>query len=140
MRLLFSRVGEASAGGSMAYSFNHPAGMCPDCTGIGEQLELVEESMFDLVSPLFIVAHLDNHYLYSAGGGERHLAFAKYRDILDQVSPIVGTKFGDAVGHGFDFGNEIHGLLVALLLLAEAFLRFRQIYFFSIFLSFFYIL
>ncbi len=47
MRLLFSRVGEPSAGGSMAYSFNHPAGMCPDCTGIGEQLELVEESMFD---------------------------------------------------------------------------------------------
>lgn len=48
LRLLFSRVGKPSAGGSMAYSFNHPAGMCPDCTGIGEQLELVEESMFDL--------------------------------------------------------------------------------------------
>ena len=47
LRLLFSRVGEPSAGGSMAYSFNHPAGMCPDCTGIGEQLELIEESMFD---------------------------------------------------------------------------------------------
>lgn len=47
MRLLFSRVGNPSAGGSMAYSFNHPAGMCPDCTGIGEQLELIEESMFD---------------------------------------------------------------------------------------------
>ena len=47
MRLLFSRVGQPSAGGSMAYSFNHPAGMCPDCTGIGERLELIEESMFD---------------------------------------------------------------------------------------------
>ncbi len=46
MRLIFSRVGNPSAGGSMAYSFNHPAGMCPDCTGIGEQLELIEESMF----------------------------------------------------------------------------------------------
>jgi excinuclease UvrABC ATPase subunit len=31
----------------MAYSFNHPAGMCPDCTGIGERLELIEASMFD---------------------------------------------------------------------------------------------
>lgn len=29
IRLLFSRVGKPSAGGSMAYSFNHPAGMCP---------------------------------------------------------------------------------------------------------------
>ena len=47
LRLLFSRVGQPSAGGSMAYSFNHPAGMCPDCTGIGEKLELIEESMFD---------------------------------------------------------------------------------------------
>ena len=47
MRLLFSRIGQPSAGGSMAYSFNHPAGMCPDCTGIGERLELIEESMFD---------------------------------------------------------------------------------------------
>ena len=47
LRLLFSRVGRPSAGGSMAYSFNHPAGMCPDCTGIGERLELIEESMFD---------------------------------------------------------------------------------------------
>lgn len=47
MRLLFSRVGEPSAGGSMAYSFNHPAGACPDCTGIGEQIELIKESLFD---------------------------------------------------------------------------------------------
>ena len=47
LRLLFSRVGQPSAGGSMAYSFNHPAGMCPDCTGLGEQIELVKESMFD---------------------------------------------------------------------------------------------
>ncbi|MBQ7145006.1 MAG: ATP-binding cassette domain-containing protein [Oscillospiraceae bacterium] len=47
LRLLFSRVGQPSAGGSMAYSFNNPAGMCPDCTGIGERLELIEESMFD---------------------------------------------------------------------------------------------
>jgi excinuclease UvrABC ATPase subunit len=47
MRLLFSRVGEPSAGGSMAYSFNHPAGACPDCTGIGEQIELDKESFFD---------------------------------------------------------------------------------------------
>ena len=47
LRLLFSRVGTPSAGGSMAYSFNHPAGMCPECTGIGEELVLMEETMFD---------------------------------------------------------------------------------------------
>ena len=47
VRLLFSRVGSPSAGGSMAYSFNHPLGMCPECTGIGERMELVEDSLFD---------------------------------------------------------------------------------------------
>ena len=47
LRLLFSRVGQPSAGGSMAYSFNHPAGMCPDCTGLGERMELIKESFFD---------------------------------------------------------------------------------------------
>ncbi len=48
IRLLFSRIGEPSAGGSMAYSFNHPAGMCPECTGLGEQMQLKEERLFDL--------------------------------------------------------------------------------------------
>ena len=47
VRLLFSRVGRPSAGGSMAYSFNHPHGMCPDCTGLGERVELDEAKMFD---------------------------------------------------------------------------------------------
>ena len=47
LRLLFSRVGQPSTGGSMAYSFKHPAGMRPECTGLGEQTELIKESMFD---------------------------------------------------------------------------------------------
>lgn len=47
IRLLFSRVGTPSAGGSMAYSFNHPHGMCPACTGLGEQVQLDETLMFD---------------------------------------------------------------------------------------------
>lgn len=48
VRLLFSRVGKPSAGGSMAYSFNHPHGMCPDCTGLGERVQLDEDSLFDI--------------------------------------------------------------------------------------------
>ncbi|WP_184968925.1 ATP-binding cassette domain-containing protein [Nonomuraea endophytica] len=48
LRLLFSRVGEPSAGYSNAYSFNDPAGMCPLCQGLGvaatvEVAELVDE-------------------------------------------------------------------------------------------------
>jgi excinuclease UvrABC ATPase subunit len=47
LRLLFSRIGHPSAGGSMAYSFNHPMGMCPACTGLGEKLTLKKDSLFD---------------------------------------------------------------------------------------------
>ena len=47
IRLLFSRIGKPTAGGSMAYSFNHPMGMCPECTGLGEKLVLREELLFD---------------------------------------------------------------------------------------------
>lgn len=47
IRLLFSRVGKPSAGGSMAYSFNHPLGMCQECTGLGVSLVLNEDLLFN---------------------------------------------------------------------------------------------
>ena len=70
LRLLFSRVGQPSAGGSMAYSFNHPAGMCPDCTGIGEQMELIEGSMFDTDKSLSEGAILFSQF---SSGWQTHL-------------------------------------------------------------------
>ena len=48
IRLLFSRVGQPSAGGSMTYSLNHPHGMCPECTGLGEKVTLDESKLFDM--------------------------------------------------------------------------------------------
>lgn len=35
IRVLFSRHGTPSAGSAAAYSFNDPAGMCPECDGLG---------------------------------------------------------------------------------------------------------
>src|SRR2546430_8895117 len=35
LRIVFSRLGEPSAGPSFHYSFNHPAGSCPRCAGTG---------------------------------------------------------------------------------------------------------
>src|SRR3954447_8384972 len=37
LRLLFSRIGEPSAGGAIHYSFNDPRGMCPECGGLGKK-------------------------------------------------------------------------------------------------------
>lgn len=52
VRLLFSRCGEPSAGGSMAYSFNHPLGMCPHCTGLGKSYVLQQDRLFDFSKTL----------------------------------------------------------------------------------------
>ncbi|MFH8343702.1 ATP-binding cassette domain-containing protein [Streptomyces sp. NPDC018045] len=35
LRVLYSRCGTPSAGEATAYSFNDPAGMCPECAGLG---------------------------------------------------------------------------------------------------------
>ncbi|MET9066143.1 excinuclease ABC subunit UvrA [Streptosporangium sandarakinum] len=40
LRLLYSRVGTPPAGYSNAFSFNDPAGMCPECEGVGRKVAL----------------------------------------------------------------------------------------------------
>ncbi|MBB1033161.1 excinuclease ABC subunit UvrA [Dietzia sp. CQ4] len=47
LRLLFSRMGEPVAGYSNAYSFNDPAGMCPNCQGLGVAASVVESELVD---------------------------------------------------------------------------------------------
>ncbi|MEU3572078.1 excinuclease ABC subunit UvrA [Kitasatospora sp. NPDC036755] len=47
LRLVFSRIGEPSAGFSPAYSFNDPAGMCPDCEGLGTVVDIDVEELID---------------------------------------------------------------------------------------------
>src|SRR5699024_9925501 len=47
LRLLFSRIGQPSAGYSNAYSFNDPIGACPVCDGLGEKLSLDLDKLFD---------------------------------------------------------------------------------------------
>lgn len=70
IRLLFSRIGVPSAGGSMAYSPNHPLGMCPECTGLGKQLVLDENSMFDVEKTLSEGAILFSQF---SSGWQAHL-------------------------------------------------------------------
>ena len=47
LRLVFSRAGEPSAGYSPAYSFNDPAGMCPECEGLGSVVDIDVEELID---------------------------------------------------------------------------------------------
>jgi excinuclease UvrABC ATPase subunit len=52
LRLLFSRVGKPSAGGAIAYSFNDPRGMCPECNGLGRKVGVVSEDFLDMCKSL----------------------------------------------------------------------------------------
>jgi excinuclease UvrABC ATPase subunit len=47
LRLLFSRVGQPSAGPAYAFSFNTPQGMCPECEGIGKTVQLDMDKLLD---------------------------------------------------------------------------------------------
>jgi excinuclease UvrABC ATPase subunit len=48
LRLLFSRVGHPQLPGSNYFSFNDPAGMCPECNGIGKKLTIKSDGFWDL--------------------------------------------------------------------------------------------
>jgi excinuclease UvrABC ATPase subunit len=47
LRLLFSRIGQPFVGYSNVFSFNDPAGMCPECKGVGYKVEIDWDKMLD---------------------------------------------------------------------------------------------
>ncbi|MDB5389678.1 MAG: excinuclease subunit UvrA [Planctomycetaceae bacterium] len=52
LRVLFSRIGKPAAGYANSFSFNDPAGMCPECHGIGRKLSINAESFLDMSKSL----------------------------------------------------------------------------------------
>ena len=48
LRLMFSRFGKPYVGYANSFSFNDPAGMCPNCNGLGQKLGLDMEMAFDM--------------------------------------------------------------------------------------------
>src|SRR5919106_537064 len=47
LRILFSRLGEPSAGPSFHYSFNEPTGACPRCEGMGSVTDIDLTQLYD---------------------------------------------------------------------------------------------
>jgi excinuclease UvrABC ATPase subunit len=47
LRIVFSRLGEPSAGPAFHYSFNQPAGACPRCEGMGTVTDIDVDELFD---------------------------------------------------------------------------------------------
>jgi excinuclease ABC A subunit len=48
LRMLFSRVGKPHVGFSNAFSFNDPAGMCPECNGLGRKMTVLTDTFLDM--------------------------------------------------------------------------------------------
>lgn len=47
LRMLFSRCGDAPGLPSFFFSFNHPDGMCPHCSGLGKQIRVDRGRLID---------------------------------------------------------------------------------------------
>ena len=52
LRLLFSRIGQPSAGSANAFSFNDPQGMCPECNGQGRAIGVPLDVLIDQTKSL----------------------------------------------------------------------------------------
>ncbi|MGQ0838874.1 ATP-binding cassette domain-containing protein [Actinokineospora sp.] len=48
LRILFSRLGTPHVGSSLAFSFNSPEGMCPDCEGLGRVSAIDVDQLVDV--------------------------------------------------------------------------------------------
>ena len=74
MRLLFSRVGKPFVGYSESFSFNHPEGSCPRCSGLGEIRELDIHKLVDFDKCLNDEDTI--HYIAFGKGGWRWIRYA----------------------------------------------------------------
>lgn len=74
LRLLFSRVGTPFVGYSDVFSFNHPMGSCPRCSGLGEIRELDIHKLVDFNKSLNDEDTI--HYIAFGKGGWRWIRYA----------------------------------------------------------------
>ena len=74
IRLLFSRVGKPFVGYSDTFSFNHPQGSCPRCSGLGEIRELDIHKLVDFDKSLNDEDTI--HYIAFHKGGWRWIRYA----------------------------------------------------------------
>ncbi|MBV9390905.1 MAG: excinuclease ABC subunit UvrA [Verrucomicrobia bacterium] len=52
LRLLFSRIGKPYVGTANFFSFNEPAGMCPECSGLGRKIGVDPDELIDTTKSL----------------------------------------------------------------------------------------
>jgi excinuclease UvrABC ATPase subunit len=68
LRLLFSRFGQPYAGPAIAFSFNDPRGMCPECNGLGRKIAVNLDVFLDTSRSLAEGAILYPEYAVESWG------------------------------------------------------------------------
>ncbi|MCC7358524.1 MAG: excinuclease ABC subunit UvrA [Anaerolineales bacterium] len=108
LRLLYSRLGRPALGGANVFSFNDPAGMCPECNGLGRKIGADLEKFIDPSKSLNEGAVLFPEYAVKSWGWDLLInsrlfdpdkKLSKYTekemDTLLYSDPLkVKTKFG----------------------------------------------
>jgi excinuclease ABC A subunit len=101
LRLLFSRAGEPFVGHPDAFSFSMPAGMCPDCEGLGVITDVDLDAFLDesrslnegaLLAPPFAVGSRDWHLLAARTDPDRRVA-----DLTDEERELLLDGSGGTV-------------------------------------------
>lgn len=123
LRVLFSRIGEPHVGTASYFSFNDPNGMCPQCFGIGNVMELDllpmiaedkswNEGMVDL--PAF---HINNWYWKQYTGSGLFDLDKKWRDYTDKERNLLLYGAEEQDGKRVSKNVEgIHNMMSRLLL------------------------
>ncbi len=102
LRLLFSRVGKPQIGHASMFSFNDPAGWCPECEGLGRKVGPVVEKMVDMSRSLnegAIRVPMFGTQLYQASG---------FFDNDKKLSKYTAKEM-DLLLYGKDLKFKMHG-------------------------------
>ncbi|MDW5330854.1 excinuclease ABC subunit UvrA [Plantactinospora sp. KLBMP9567] len=117
LRLLFARVGEPFVGYPDAFSFNMPAGMCPECEGRGEVTDVDLAAFLDptrslnqgaLLAPTFKVGSRDWHLLVASGRFDPDKPVSAYseRELDDLLYATDGTVPLEVAGSTLNLSYE----------------------------------
>ncbi|WP_344918648.1 excinuclease ABC subunit UvrA [Streptosporangium oxazolinicum] len=113
LRLLYSRVGTPFAGYSNAFSFNDPAGMCPECEGVGRRIALDVDRAFDRSKSLNEGAIL----LPGFRVGTWHWNLYAHSGLFDNDKPLADYTEAEwntlLRGSGPDVSFEVRGRMAA---------------------------
>ena len=109
LRLMFSRFGKPYVGYANMFSFNDPAGMCPNCNGIGQKLSIDMDAAFDMNKSINEGALRLPDYLNDSWG----LQIAKHSKLFDNDKKLkdFSQKELDDLYHSklvkVDLGNGV---------------------------------